>query len=429
MELKNKKLLFLGNAVASISMIRYAQKLGAYVIAVDNLPITPLSSKYYADEVANISTYDIDELVKFAKAKEIDGIFCGVSENNLLNVKKICDRLFLPCYFTEDQWQLCENKKSFKDLCIKYNVPVPKMYDIGQIRMDEIQYPVIVKPVDGFAAKGVTICHNKEDVFDAYAYAKRESKTKKAIIEDYIIGDEVTAVYTIKNGDVSLSLFRDRYPSLDHDNVTAQFDACLAPSIYYQTFIKTTNSKLIDLLKGIGAKVGCVFFQGIATKDKVYIFECGYRMNALCDFYNISKGTGLNYMHMLVDYALGEDIDKYDLSLDKPYPKEYYCIFNITAHAGIIGKTIGLEECLNLPNVIFAEFLLEPGHEIEENNSMAQSVFRAYINAESSDVLKDTIRKIQEYIKVYDISGNNMLFKKFDVSRLRFNTLKQIGEE
>lgn len=424
MKLKGKKILFLGTSVASVSMVNYAKKEGAYVIVTDNLEVTPLSAKACADEVANISTYDIEQLVEFITAKKIDGVFCGVSENNLLNVNKVCNKLNLPCYFTETQWELCENKESFKKLCKKYKVPVPRDYTLNMLESNLINYPVIVKPVDGFAAKGVTICNSKEEVRQAFKYAQQESKTNKALIEDYIIGDEVTAVYTIKNKQVSLSLFRDRYPSLDHENVTAQFDACLAPSVYYDIFIKTANTPLIELLKGIETNTASVFFQGIATKDKVYIFECGFRMNALCDFNNIERATGLNYMHMLVDYSLGANIDDYDLSLDRPYPNNYYCIFNMSAHGGVIGNLVGLDECRKLENVVYAEFLLEIGHKIEDDNSMAQSVFRCYLNADSADEIRDTIRNVQSLIKVTDVKGQNMLFKVFDVNRLKFMPIK-----
>lgn len=420
MKLKNKKLLFLGTAAGAVSMVNYAKEQGAYVYVTDNLNVTPLSAKYYASEVLDYSTFDIDNLVKFARSNEIDGVLCGVSENNLVKVRELCDVLGLPCYFTKEQWDLCQDKKKFRELCLKYGVPCPKEYTLSEVRDNQVSFPIIIKPVDGFAGKGITICYDSQEFEDAYKLAINESKTKSVIIEDYVIGDEITAVYTIKDGEVSLSLFRDRYPSLDHENVTSQFDACLAPSVHYEKFMLNTNEGLKKLLKGIESTMGCVFFQGIATCDNVYIFECGYRMNALCDYNNIAKGTGLNYMHMLVDYSLNGDLEEYKLCRDNPFPEEYYCIFNMTAHGGTIGELNGLEQCLNIENVIYAEFLLPVGYTVIENNSMAQSVFRAYINTKDSYSMKETINKIQSVIEVLDINGMDMLFKKFDVNRLRF---------
>ena len=114
-----KNLLILGTSVGSVEIVKYAKSEGAYVIVTDYLPIEQSEAKRYADETAMISTLDVDALYEFAKDKHVDGIFSGVSENNLLSVCEVTSRLGLPCYFTKEQWNLVENKVNFKTLCIK----------------------------------------------------------------------------------------------------------------------------------------------------------------------------------------------------------------------------------------------------------------------------------------------------------------------
>ena len=91
----------------------------------------------------------------------------------------------------------------------------------------------------------------------------------------------------------------------------------------------------------------------------------------------------------------------------------------MTAHGGVIKDLWGLEECKKIPGVIYAEFLLSSGDVVVENNSMAQSVFRTYINACDKEALKAIILEIQKNIQVIDIDGRDMLFKHFDVERLK----------
>lgn len=421
MKFNGKKLLFLGTSIASISMIKYAQSEGAYVIVTDNLPLERSPAKQIANEYANISTLDVERLCEFAQYKQVNGVLCGVSENNLISVHDVCERLNLPCYFNKYQWDTCQNKKSFKELCLRYGVSVPKEYKIDfdtDIRsLERINYPVIVKPVDGYAAKGVSICYNNDELLKALELAKDLSKSHQVIVEDYIIGDELTAVYTIQDGKVSLSLLRDRYPSMDHEGVTAQFDASIAPSKYYEEFVKRGNPALIKLLEGIGAYAGTVFFQGIANEKGIFIFECGYRMNALCDYYNLEEANGINYMKMMVNYALTGNMDG-DLTNDRPNPEKYCCIFNMTAHGGTIGELSGLNECKNITGVLNSEFLLAEGDSVIENNSMAQSVFRAHINTDSLENLKYAIKRLQDTIIVKSVEGNNMLFEPFNIERI-----------
>ena len=90
----------------------------------------------------------------------------------------------------------------------------------------------------------------------------------------------------------------------------------------------------------------------------------------------------------------------------------------MTAHGGVIAKLEGVEACLELPGVIYAEYLLPLGHNVIENNSMAQSVFRAYINAPDLASLKNTITQMQKLVRVEDENGKDMLFLPFDVERI-----------
>ena len=418
-----KKLLFLGTSVASVSMVQYAQQEGAYVIVTDNLPPRLSEAKQIANEAAEVSTRDVPMLCAFAREKKVDGVLCGVSEGNLRAVQAVCQELSLPCYFTKEQWDVCQDKKKFKALCIEYGVPVPCEYPVDtSFELDAVNYPVIVKPTDGFAAVGITICGTREELESAIEYAKCNSPNGRVIVEDYITGTEITSVYTIKNGDISFSLLRDRYPSQDHAGVTAQFDASIAPSRFYKEYLVTVDPYIKKMLKAIHAYAGVAFFQGIATDHGIFIFECGYRMNALCDYNNLEDANGINYMHMMVDYALTGEMDG-DLSRDNPCPDRYCCIFNMTAHGGTIGQLKGLDLCRKLPGVLYAEFLLPVGHEVVENNSMAQSVFRAYMNATDLGHLKQLILSIQEYICVEDVNGKNMLFLPFDTERIN-DTLK-----
>lgn len=415
-----KKLLILGSSLGADSMVKYAQANGCYVIVADYLPVEKSSAKQIADESVLISTQDFDKLEEFARNNDINGIFCGVSEINLLAVRELCTRLNLPCYFTLDQWRICQQKRLFKNLCIKNGVPVPREYfvsGIDSLTAAPFEFPLIVKPVDGCAAKGITICKNKRQLLEAVQLALSESASKDYIIEEYVEGIEYTAVYTISDGEIVLSCLRDRFPTLDHENVTAQFDASVAPSLYYDKYISQVHPHIVSMLNNIGTKNGCLFFQGIVNDKKIVVFECGYRMNALLDYYNISAATGENYMEMLVNFALtgsmGNRLKKYDVSR-----KDYWCIFNMSCHGGTIAHLEGASSCSALKDVIHCQYLLPVGKKVNENNSMAQSVFRAFINSDSLDELKSTIKAIQDYVKVTDCTDNNMLFLPFDTDRL-----------
>ena len=210
-----KKLLLLGTNAGTTDMVDYARSQGAYVIVTDNLPPEKSAAKVIADEAWQISTADVDNLQKLAITNHINGITAGASEFNLERALTLCERLGLPFYCNRKQWDTCSNKELFKQLCRANGFPVVKEYTIDSNYREEdlrkIRYPIIVKPVDSSGGIGIHLCQNESELFNSYTKALSLSKTNRAIVEEFIEGDEFQAGYTIKDSEISLSCMGDKY--------------------------------------------------------------------------------------------------------------------------------------------------------------------------------------------------------------------------
>lgn len=78
---------------------------------------------------------------------------------------------------------LTMDKNKTKQIAENIGIRVPKSYrDLDSIE----RFPVIIKPVDEGSSKGLFLCNNKEEVGEAL------KKLRKPIIEDYIVGEELT---------------------------------------------------------------------------------------------------------------------------------------------------------------------------------------------------------------------------------------------
>ena len=415
-----KKLLILGSSVGSVEMVEYARREGAWVIVTDYLPTEKSAAKKVADETAMVSTIDVDALCDFVARKQIDGIFCGVSEMNLVSMEQVARRMGLPCYFTKEQWDICQHKARFKSLCRQYGVPVPADYTqaVKAGQWEKLSYPVIVKPVDSSAGRGIRICHSKEEVEAAWEYALTFSASKTVLVEAYVTGDEITATYTLKNGEVSLSCLKDKLLSYDHPNITSQGDVLMCPSSYLQRFVEEVDPYVHRFLKGIGAANGTVFIQGIANREQIVMFEMGYRINGAADYRHVAAENQINFMEMMVAYALTGEMEGYELSQDNPFFSKYVLTFNIWGHGGTIGAMSGLEEVLALENVVTAEYMHTPGDTVKDDNTLSQRVFRALIAAKKVEDITKTIRNIQSLVKVTNTVGEDMCYLPFDTRRL-----------
>ena len=100
--------------------------------------------------------------------------------------------------------------RRFKDECIKYGVKVPQDYICGteyKSILDDIRFPVIVKPTDAAGRKGITICYDKDELVKAIDLALEYSVSKTIVVEQYIVGREYSAIYMLKDGEYSLSCY------------------------------------------------------------------------------------------------------------------------------------------------------------------------------------------------------------------------------
>ena len=78
---------------------------------------------------------------------------------------------------------LTMDKNKTKQIAENIGIRVPKSYrDLDSIE----RFPVIIKPVDEGSSKGLFLCNNKEEAEEAL------KKLRKPIIEDYIVGEELT---------------------------------------------------------------------------------------------------------------------------------------------------------------------------------------------------------------------------------------------
>lgn len=170
-----KKLLILGGTSASLDLVKKAHELGAYVYVADDRDTGV--AKEIADEKVKISTTDIEGLAAYVKEKGIDGAFCGPSEFNLRNLFKLCAKAGLPCYTTTEGWDRCANKDEFTACCRRFGVDVPEEYDVHENMTDadyaKIDFPIILKPVDGCSSIGISVCRTKEEVPAAYRKVRR----------------------------------------------------------------------------------------------------------------------------------------------------------------------------------------------------------------------------------------------------------------
>lgn len=425
MNLKGKKLLILGGTSASYDLVRNAKEMGIYTIVTD--PNETSVSKEIADETAFVSTADIDGIVALAKEKAVDGIFCGPSEFNLRNVIKACEKSGLPCYTTMDVWDRCANKDEFKEYCRKYGVDCTPEYDITRdtpkSELEKIDYPIIIKPVDGCSSAGITVCNNADEVAPALEKAYAASKKGKIIAEKYIQNDgEIFSVrYMLRDGEAYPYFMMDTYVADPIHRTSLISGYTHAPSKYAKYYMENMDQSVRRMLKGMGLRNGSAFIQSLPCDGKIYFHEMGYRLSGGMIFKLTEPLTNVHDMKMMLRFAVGgdsiteEEAAKIDLECHGKIGGQLM----IPLNAGTIGRVEGVEEIKNHPAVVNYLQYYNVGDTVEKRviGTLGQHFGRITFIVDSPEQEMEAINFFQNTVRVYDTDGNRMNNLQFDVKR------------
>ena len=421
-----KKILVLGSVNSSLEVVRQAKKMGYYTIVVSN---APGEASAIADKFVQIDIKDKDAITKYIRENKIDGIFTGPSEFLTKTMIDICEQTGLRCYVTSRQWAICQDKRQFKNLCKKFGVPCIPDYDLTVDMKPEdlvrIKYPVIVKPVDSFSSKGISVCNSESELAGAIDFALSFSPTKQFIVEKYITNDYgFSCRYIANNGKIFLTATNDRY-TVDQAGGRAMISGLsIFPSKKTKAYIENINSNVIAMFKSVGLENGSFFMQALIDDDgQIYFHEMGLRLSGGLVFKMFEETCGYNDLEMMIRYAMeGQMATPEEESKINPYFNNIYtCSLTLPMKVGIIAKIEGKETILANEHVIeFIQYYHEGDIIMDEYiGTLSQHFGRVKIVANDARVIYSTIRMIQDTLKITDEYGNSLIYKNFDLERIK----------
>ena len=183
-ELKGKRLAVFGANNVVKEVTGFAKKNGIVLISVGNVPEAEMhrvsQEQYYIDCTDEIAVKEL-----FAE-KHIDGLLSCSGEAVIRRSVGFIERMGIRYYATAHQWDILMNKQKFKEYASRFDIKKIPDYDPSS---DNINFPVIVKPVDNGGSFGIRVCDNRAELSDAVEYAKENSLSGNVICEKFISGD------------------------------------------------------------------------------------------------------------------------------------------------------------------------------------------------------------------------------------------------
>ncbi|MCR5623923.1 MAG: hypothetical protein K6G11_01620 [Lachnospiraceae bacterium] len=409
-ELKGKRLLVLGGTAWADIIFAFAKENDIQLVTTGKNPNKMFNEYYYVDST------DHEGMKKLIIEKNIDGVYVGSHEGVIRQATQYLAELGLPCYCTLNQWDTLMNKRSFKSLCQRFNIPVAAKYDWSPTNLCEVKYPVIVKPADGCASVGIKICNNEDELLEGYKLAYENSSTHEVLVEQLVNNSGMDVFFQITNSEIEFLLIGDKYPVQLAEGAGSVAGIRVLPSIYTDDFRLRFEEKIKNMFSSLKLKQGLIWMEVFHDGDSYYFNEVGYRPNGSLTIIGIDYLCGINTVAADIYYALtgkGKDREFSSLILkEHSSGKSKVCEYWIAVKPGKIGKIEGID-VLNKDKNILASFpKYDVGSVVPHTDGFAQNFCVIHFGYDNSSEMMRIINSIRDTVKVYDENGNDMIIHK-----------------
>lgn len=410
-----KKILILGANPETIPLIETAKSMGLYTIVTDPDPNAP--AKKIADRGININGMDVEGLVEFCKQEKVDSVLVGVADRLIEPYQKVCEALNLPCYGNEYQCEVLTNKGKFNNLCKEYGVstiPSLPLYRKNIDSLENITYPVFIKPIDRNSGKGMSIAYNETELKKGIEKAFNNTSSDYILLERYMTCSDVLVSYTIVDGEPILSAIADRYTCKEQGKTSQVCLGAIYPSDLLNVYMDKEYPKMVRMLKGIGLKNAILTISAFVEDDNFYYYDPGFRLQGEAPNLHMENINKFDQKKFLIDIALGNETNKSDIT-KADFQNKYAATIWFLLKKGTIQQINGFEKIENDPSIFHISRRLFEGDVISEEmvGTESQVMARIYMYCQTKQELKNKISEIQDIVKVFDKDNNNQLINGF----------------
>ena len=422
-KLTGKRLLIMGGNAETIPLVEVAQKLGVFTIVTSSVTDDP--AKKVADLAADVDGIDVPGLVTLAREQKIDGVLVGVADVLVEPYYKVCAALGLPCYATEEIVDVFTQKDIFKATCEKYGVHgIPEYFldeRMDREDLDRIQYPVMVKPVDGRSGIGMTVCYREEELRGAIETALNHSRSKRFIVEKYMQCDDMGMYYTFKDGVCSASCIYDRYTSDEQPGLSRVCLGGTYPSKHVDRYFERMHENACRMFKEIGIENGVLMLSGFFEDGEFYVYDTGFRLQGEAPHLLMKAIHGFDQREMLIRFALTGNAGDIDLQKEDDTllrGKQATTLWFLLKE-GTIAKIHGLEHLEEDPCVVAHIQRLYEQDTVQKDwvGTEKQVLSRMYLVCDTKEELAERLKHYMKTVSVENTEGNEMLLKGFDVDK------------
>ena len=393
-----KKILLLGGSAQQIVAINKAKELGYYTVLCDYLSDNP--GQYCADKFYQTSTTDKEAVLQIANDEKIDGIIAYASDPAAPTAAYVAERLGLPTNPYESVEILC-NKDRFRNFLLNNGFNAPIAYGCSEIAeakdvLNNIEFPIIVKPVDSSGSKGATVLYSLENVDEALEAAFSFSRSKRIIIESfieknhpYLIGGDVFVV----DGKIILWGFLNCHrDERVNELVPVGKSYPLELSDEYEHAV---HKALQDMVDKLGIKQGAMNVELVVDKnERVWPIDVGPRNggNMIPDL--LGMIFGVDVVDMSLRAAMGESLN---VNVREGTP--YFATHNLHSDKDGVYSDIIFDDAIE-KYIVKKCLYKKDGDTVEFFDNASKALGIVFLKFENMSEMSEILSNIYDHIKI-----------------------------
>lgn len=316
-----KRLLIIGAGVEQVKAYKLARARGLKVVGTDMNPDAPAFG--LADERILASTRDPDETLRkvllYAKMRPLHGVMT-IANDVPLTVAAVAHALNLPGIPVESAL-LASDKFAMKECFRAKGVEVPEyreLFSVDDLRQtaSEWGYPFVIKPTDGRGARGVLRITEDIDLDWAWSESLGNSEEGRIMAEKFVSGTQISTESVMWKGRCFTPAYSERnYEYMERFSPYIIENGGTMPVLLTDEEKAAVNDLVERGALAMGITDGTVKGDIVMGPDGPVIIELAARLSG--GYYatdQIPLSTGVDLVAQAIRLALGEDLDKEDLS-------------------------------------------------------------------------------------------------------------------
>ena len=312
--LAGKTILIIGAGIMQVPLIKEALKQDIFTVVIDknSQAIGAKYGNYFINEDFMNEEIVVKVVTNFHKTiRKIDAVLTVGGDYSLI-VSMLAKVLGISTRLSEKDALVATNKIEMRKRLKEENVNIPTFWPIKSShnliniieKIQEKEYPLVVKPADSMGARGVRLVSNQKELLLACQIALEYSRSKELIVEECISGAEFSIDAIVFKGEIFICGIADRliefapyFVEIGHLN----------PSTAKDNVLKAVKFEFIKAIKALnltnGAAKGDIFYDPIS--EKAVVGEIAARLSGgFMSAYTTPFSQGVNLMKSILEVSL-----------------------------------------------------------------------------------------------------------------------------